>query len=168
MSKFVLTAILTIFLGLICLSSVCSSRIAGGWSDLDLNNESVKNVAHFAVDMYNKQSNAMNIHQLIAIKSAKSQVVSGRKFEIVFAVGETNCSKNGIQKNDIRECPLSNTKVSLRLNNTLMTSNTKGIDLQEIQILSLNWIYIIYIIKFFYSYNSLNSVTILTFNYTFN
>lgn len=110
MSKFVLTAILTIFLGLICLSSVCSSRMAGGWSDLDPNNESVKNVTHFAVDMYNKQSNAINIHQLIAIKSAKSQVVSGRKFEIVFAVGETDCSKNGIQRNDVRECPLSDTK----------------------------------------------------------
>ena len=110
MSNFILSAVLLLW----TLTAIClGGRMTGGWTDLDTNDLSVKNVTHFAVEMYNKQSNSINMKQLVTIKSAKSQIVAGRKFIITFAIGETNCSKNGIQKNNHNECPLTNTSVSV-------------------------------------------------------
>ena len=120
---------------LICLFVICSGRtpqLIGGWSDLNTNDLSVKNITDFAVDMYNKQSNSINMKQLVTIKSAKSQLVAGRKFSITFAVGETNCSKNGIQRNNHKECPLTNTSVSVVHNYNLIG---KDLHIQEIQII---------------------------------
>lgn len=109
MSNSLLTILLLLTIG--C-AALASGPMTGGWTQLDVNDQKVKNLTDLAVDRYNQQSNSINMKQLVTIKSAKHQLVAGSKYAITFAVGETNCSKNGIQTNSYKDCPLTNSSVS--------------------------------------------------------
>ncbi|XP_054153598.1 cystatin-1-like [Oppia nitens] len=129
-----ITAIGALFVSLVIIidTGCLASRMTGGWSLMLVDSEDVKNLTDFAVDMYNKRSNAIHYKQLIRIKDAKQQVVSGRKISITFVVGETNCSKNGINNHNLKDCPLTNTNTvetcsvtiwqRVWLNNTQLTN----------------------------------------------
>jgi len=105
-SRFIILAILGLSL---CFLVFGDRPLVGGWTDLNVEDENVKNLTLLALDRYNKQTNSINLKQLVRIKSAKAQLVSGRKFAITFTIGETLCSKNGIQKRSAKECPITNT-----------------------------------------------------------
>jgi len=91
------------------------SPMGGGWADLPVDSEKIKNLSDFVVDMYNKRSNAINYKQLLNITESRRQVVAGFKYFISIVIGENNCKKNQ-QQNNLKGCQLTNT-------NTIETCN---------------------------------------------
>ncbi|KAM5164401.1 cystatin-1-like [Mantella aurantiaca] len=78
----------------LCLPSLSASMMTGGWTKRDPNDPEIQQLASFAVDSYNKQSNYINEFTLVCVVAAESQVVSGAKYMLKLKIGETDCRKN--------------------------------------------------------------------------
>ena len=94
---------------LICLGSCHSNpkngyRLVGGWIPKDIDHESVKDNAKYAVKLLNDQSNDMYFQNLIHIHDVEAQVVAGVKYNITFDMSKTICRKNEIDSDKPEQC----------------------------------------------------------------
>ncbi|XP_078591933.1 kininogen-1-like [Branchiostoma floridae x Branchiostoma japonicum] len=67
--------------------------LAGGLHPTDTNSPKVLEIAAFAVDTINDQSNSMYLSKLVHIHSASTQVVAGINYHLELEIGATTCSK---------------------------------------------------------------------------
>ncbi|XP_035671867.1 kininogen-1-like [Branchiostoma floridae] len=65
----------------------------GGHHPTDTNSQKVLEMAAFAVDTINDQSNSMYLSKLVHIHSASTQVVAGINYHLELEIGATTCSK---------------------------------------------------------------------------
>ncbi|KAI6186851.1 Cystatin [Aphelenchoides besseyi] len=70
--------------------------MVGGWTQQDVNSDTIKEFAKKAVNKLNQQSNDMHQHIVTKILSAESQVVAGAKYKIKAEFGRTNCKKGEV------------------------------------------------------------------------
>jgi len=70
-----------------------NSKQKGGWSKQDVTSEGVKQMTQFGLDQINAERNSATLVKLGAISSARSQIVAGIKYNIVFDKHETNCPR---------------------------------------------------------------------------
>ena len=75
------------------LANFAMSQALGGLQPIDTNNEEVQAFAKKAVEKLNQQSNDANEHIFLKVLEAKSQVVSGVRYEMKVEFGRTNCKK---------------------------------------------------------------------------
>jgi len=66
----------------------------GGWFKLEVTDAEVAEIAQFGVEAISDDRNSGNLAKLGTIQSARSQVVSGIKYNIVFDRHETNCPRS--------------------------------------------------------------------------
>ncbi|XP_076318633.1 L-cystatin-like [Tachypleus tridentatus] len=85
----------------------CIGKILGGWEDVDVEDENVKNAAVFAVEKLNTQSNGLYHQKLAGIHKAQRQLVSGWKFKLVLEVGTTSCKKNEVTFDNVKHCEIN-------------------------------------------------------------
>jgi hypothetical protein len=81
----------------------------GGWTRLDTEQESVREVAQFAVEEIGKQRNSPNYAQLGDIVSARAHVVSGYRYNIVLNRHETSCPVSTADA--ATNCPTTSTEL---------------------------------------------------------
>ncbi|XP_029963070.1 cystatin C (amyloid angiopathy and cerebral hemorrhage) [Salarias fasciatus] len=89
---FVLAAVLAVGFG----------GLAGGFRNIDVNDEGVQNALNFAVLHYNRGLNAMYRRDAVETVKARAQVVSGMNYEITVKMAETTCRKESTSET----CPV--------------------------------------------------------------
>ncbi|XP_031157915.1 cystatin C (amyloid angiopathy and cerebral hemorrhage) [Sander lucioperca] len=67
--------------------------LVGGFSDVDINNEGVRNALNYAVVQHNRGSNDMYLSQVAEVVKAQRQVVAGMKYVITVRMAKTPCRK---------------------------------------------------------------------------
>ncbi|KAK1905935.1 Cystatin [Dissostichus eleginoides] len=70
-----------------------SSKMLGGYTNIDVNDEGAQNALNFAVVEHNKQSNSMFLSQVAEVVGVKRQLVAGLKYVITVRMGKTPCRK---------------------------------------------------------------------------
>jgi len=65
--------------------------MVGGWSDIPVDNEGVKNASFFAVQQIQEESNSLYSLQLDAVLNARVQLVAGLNYNLTLHVATTNC-----------------------------------------------------------------------------
>ncbi|KAM4042738.1 cystatin-C-like isoform 1-T3 [Anomaloglossus baeobatrachus] len=95
-----------------CLTLIVSGggMFVGGYMSIAPDREDVKEAAEFAVTEYNKRTNDANIHKLVRVTSASSQVVSGNNYKLKFEIGRTSCRKNNDDNCDLAKSEVSEGK----------------------------------------------------------
>jgi len=66
----------------------------GGWSKLEVTDAEVLEITQFSVEAISDDRNSENLAKVGTIVNAKSQVVSGILYNIVFDRHETNCPRS--------------------------------------------------------------------------
>nr|B1P1J3.1 RecName: Full=Cystatin-1; AltName: Full=Cystatin JZTX-75; Flags: Precursor [Chilobrachys guangxiensis]ABY71743.1 cystatin-like peptide [Chilobrachys guangxiensis] len=95
-----------IYLILTVLCGFSASTKTGGWRDKDVDDEDIRKFATLAASENSKMSNSLYFEKLVKVIEAKSQVVSGVKYNITFEIAPTECKKNGKGYDKLSECPL--------------------------------------------------------------
>ncbi|TDH01104.1 hypothetical protein EPR50_G00176770 [Perca flavescens] len=67
--------------------------LVGGVSDVDINNEDMRNALNFAVVQHNRGSNDLYLSQVAEVVKAQRQVVAGMKYIITVRMAKTPCRK---------------------------------------------------------------------------
>ncbi|KAM9848165.1 cystatin-like [Aulostomus maculatus] len=75
-------------------AAVGSMSLVGGFRDVDVNDERVKNALNFALVKHNNASNDMYLRQVSKVVSAQAQVVSGLKYVLTVELSRTTCRKS--------------------------------------------------------------------------
>ncbi|MRC56976.1 hypothetical protein GH877_30435, partial [Bacillus thuringiensis] len=82
-------AVVLLLLAGSCLSS--ATGITGGWTDVDVNNYEMIELAKTVVEQLNARSNSMFESILVTLKSGRVQVVQGLKYNLTLDVGTSDC-----------------------------------------------------------------------------
>ncbi|TNN74363.1 Cystatin [Liparis tanakae] len=72
--------------------------MTGGFTDLDSNDEGVRNALSFSVVQHNRNSNDMFLSQVAEVIKAERQVVSGYKYRLTVRMAKTPCRKGGAEE----------------------------------------------------------------------
>ncbi|XP_022244503.1 L-cystatin-like [Limulus polyphemus] len=103
---------LSVYVGFLLLIGVsCIGKRLGGWEDVDVEDEHVKNAAGFAVKEMSTRSNGLYHQKLVEIQEARRQVVSGWKFKLMLEVGTTSCKKNEVTFEDVEQCEIDENRL---------------------------------------------------------
>uniref|UniRef100_A0A4Q8K6V3 U101-Liphistoxin-Lth1a_1 n=2 Tax=Liphistius TaxID=62150 RepID=A0A4Q8K6V3_9ARAC len=73
---------------------VYPGKMTGGWKDCSPEESKIKDFAKAAASNISQSSNSLYHSKMFCVTNAKSQVVSGIKYKIVFEMGPTVCKKN--------------------------------------------------------------------------
>ncbi|XP_002740393.1 cystatin-like [Saccoglossus kowalevskii] len=95
-------------LALFALITLSRGKLLGAPEDIGLNDDRVQDAAEFAVDEWNKMSNAMYLSQLVEVLSAKQQVVHGYNYIMTIEIGPTTCRNE--PDIDVTQCKLDKTQ----------------------------------------------------------
>lgn len=85
-------------------SSLPRRHLVGGITPADPSSEEIKAHAAFALTAIQARSNARNLLNIVHIRNAGTQTVSGKKIYLTIEVGQTKCPLSSNQSD--RECPL--------------------------------------------------------------
>ncbi|XP_044069194.1 cystatin C (amyloid angiopathy and cerebral hemorrhage) [Siniperca chuatsi] len=83
-----------VFTALAALFAVGFGALAGGFQNVDMNDEGVQNALNFAVVEHNKATNDLYLSQVAEVVTAQRQVVSGMKYVITVRMAKTPCRKD--------------------------------------------------------------------------
>jgi len=79
----------------------------GGWSKVEVTDAEVAQIAQFGVEAISDDRNSRNLAKVGTIVSARAQVVSGMKYNVVFDRHETNCPRS---RTDVGNCQTRSTE----------------------------------------------------------
>ncbi|XP_034753446.1 cystatin C (amyloid angiopathy and cerebral hemorrhage) [Etheostoma cragini] len=79
--------------------AVGSGGLVGGFSEVDVHDEGVRDALNYAVVQHNKGSNDLYLSQVAEVLKAQRQVVAGMKYIITVKMAKTPCRKG--RENDV-------------------------------------------------------------------
>lgn len=100
------TQLVVVLLLLVCSCLSSATGILGGWKDVDVNDDDVKEVAKGAVELLSARSNSMYKSKLVTLKSAQVQLVNGLLYKFTLDVGTSECRK-GDDNKQLEECDVT-------------------------------------------------------------
>jgi cathepsin F len=77
----------------------------GGVQPADPDSEEIRSQAALALESVQAQSNSEKLLNVVRIKSAATQVVSGKKTFLSLEIGQTKCNSNKTESTDSADCP---------------------------------------------------------------
>lgn len=86
-------------------SSLSRRHLVGGITPADPLSKEIKAHAAFALTAIQSQSNARNLLNIVRIRNAGTQTVSGKKIYLTIEVGQTTCDRLVAYNLNDRECP---------------------------------------------------------------
>ncbi|XP_060781456.1 cystatin-like [Neoarius graeffei] len=78
--------------------AVESGGLLGAPEDVDSNREDVQHALQFAVNSHNKKTNDLFVAQVVSVRKAQIQVVSGLNYIFTVELVRTSCRKGGVQE----------------------------------------------------------------------
>ncbi|XP_060711601.1 cystatin-like [Hemiscyllium ocellatum] len=86
------------------LFSGLGSPMPGGLSHMDIHSAEAQEAARFAIESYNRGSNAIHLSKIAHVISVKSQVVQGMMYQVKMQLGKTTCRKSAERNVDLERC----------------------------------------------------------------